>query len=82
MLGLTTYEDEGPSVSQEAAQLVAAKWNPANPKPNPWRAKTTDNPRPTAAEQKEDKDAYLAHRKAADKKLRDLTRAAARSMVR
>jgi hypothetical protein len=81
MLGLTTYEDEGPSVSQQAAQLVADNWNPKNPKPNPWRAQTTVKPRPTAAEQKEDKEAYIAHRKAADKELQDLTRGIARSMV-
>ena len=74
MLSPTTYEDDTPSPMRVAAEQVAAKWNPATPKPNPWRAQTTDKPPPTDAEQKANKEAFLAHRKATDKKLHDLTR--------
>jgi hypothetical protein len=84
MLGLTTYEDEGPSVSQQAAQLVAAKWNPpeGTKRPAIGYVKPVNIPARTEADIQADKEEFLAHRKAADKKLRDLSRAAARSMVR
>ena len=82
MLSPTTYEDAPPSPLREAAEQVAAKWNPATPKPNPWRAQTVDVPPPTAAQQQENRDAFEDRQKTAKKELRDVTRAVARSMVR
>ena len=82
MLSPTTYEDAPPSPLREAAEQVAAKWNPATPKPNPWRAQTVDVPPPTAAQQQENRDAFEDRQKTAKKELRDVTRAVARSMLR
>lgn len=75
----SSYED-APSPLREAAEMVADKWNPATPKPNPWRAKTVDVPPPTDAERVANKEAYLAQRKTADAVLRSITRETAAKM--